>query len=381
MKTTTAPLPYWRLSGFYGFYFASLGILLPYWTLYLKSLTFDAKTIGILMAILAATRIISPSLWGWLADHIGQRMLIVRWASLVTFLIFLGVFVNQSVYWLGLVIFGFSFFWNASLPQVEAITLHYLGDDSHRYGQIRLWGSIGFILSVILLGQAITLYSINVIPWVLGACFFGIFAVSLSIKDSDRPHPHHSDRSLRQVLAQPAVIVLFITAFLSQASHAPYYTFYSIYLETHNYPATTISYLWSIGVVAEISLFVIMHHLSRFFSVGQLLRLSLLLACLRWLLMGLFVDEFAVIYGIQLLHAGTFAIYHAAAMRFLQQHFAGQLQGQGQALYSSVSFGAGGAVGAFGSGYLWAIDPLLAFGVASGLGFIGYLLVLKWIHD
>ncbi|HAO26324.1 MAG TPA: MFS transporter, partial [Methylophaga sp.] len=60
-------LPYWRLSGFYLFYFATLGILVPYWGLYLQWEGFSARQIGELTAILLATRIIAPNVWGWIA--------------------------------------------------------------------------------------------------------------------------------------------------------------------------------------------------------------------------------------------------------------------------------------------------------------------------
>ena len=70
-------LPYWRLSGFYFFYFAFIGAFAPYWSLYLQSLEFNALQIGVLMSLLLITRIFSPSVWGWLADHTGKRVRVV----------------------------------------------------------------------------------------------------------------------------------------------------------------------------------------------------------------------------------------------------------------------------------------------------------------
>ena len=76
-------VPYWRLSAFYLFYFATLGALVPYWGLYLKSLGFSAAEIGELLAILMATKFVAPNVWGWIADHRGRRMAIVRLASVI----------------------------------------------------------------------------------------------------------------------------------------------------------------------------------------------------------------------------------------------------------------------------------------------------------
>ena len=75
-------LPYWRLSGFYFFHFAFIGAFAPYWGLYLKSLSFNAFQIGVLMSLLHVMRIFAPTAWGWLADHTGRRMLIVQLAAI-----------------------------------------------------------------------------------------------------------------------------------------------------------------------------------------------------------------------------------------------------------------------------------------------------------
>ena len=136
-------VPYWRLSGFYFFYFASLGVLIPYWSLYLKSLGYNSLAIGGLVAILPATKLIAPYIWGWLADHTRRSMFIIRVASVLALLSFLLVFISQQLYWLIFVMLLFSFFWNATLPQFEAMTLNHLGNDTHRYSMIRLWGSLG----------------------------------------------------------------------------------------------------------------------------------------------------------------------------------------------------------------------------------------------
>ena len=145
-------MPYWRLSSFYLFYFAALGVLAPYWSLYLKDLNFNAVAIGQLMAIPMATKLIAPYVWGWLGDHLGHRMSIVRLGSLLTAIIFVSVFWLTGFWGLGIAMALFSFFWNAVLPQFEAVTFDYLGDDVSRYTRVRVWGSVGFILSVVLLG-------------------------------------------------------------------------------------------------------------------------------------------------------------------------------------------------------------------------------------
>ena len=150
MPQTAAP--YWRLSAYYFVYFAALGAFLPYWTLYLEYRGFTALEIGQLMAILAGTKIVAPYIWGWVADHSGQRLRLIQFGALFAALCFIGVYYANSLALMSLMMLLFSFFWNAGLPQFEATTLHFLGKDTHRYSHIRLWGSIGFIITVLCFG-------------------------------------------------------------------------------------------------------------------------------------------------------------------------------------------------------------------------------------
>ncbi|MEJ1297592.1 MAG: MFS transporter [Candidatus Sedimenticola sp. (ex Thyasira tokunagai)] len=373
-------MPYWRLSGFYFFYFAALGGLIPYWGLYLKSLGFDAIAIGELMAIPMATKFVAPYVWGWLGDHLGRRMVIVRLGSLLTSLIFIAVFWLQGFWELGLAMVLFSFFWNAVLPQFEAVVLDYLGEGVSRYARIRLWGSIGFIFTVIALGVAVDLQG----PLVILPALFGLYAAiwlsSLLIIDPDvQPHPPEQV-SILEVLKRPAVIAFFVVCFLLQAGHGPYYGFYSIHMEDIGYSKTVIGLLWALGVVAEVIIFLFMHRLLQGHGARKVLLVSLLLTIVRWLLIGHFAHSLEILFLAQLLHAASFGSFHAAAIHLVHHYFTGKHQGRGQALYSSLSFGFGGALGTLVSGFLWDdAGPAVAFTVAAVATFAALLIASRWV--
>jgi PPP family 3-phenylpropionic acid transporter len=378
-------MPYWRLSGFYFFYFALLGALVPYWGLFLRDRGFDAVAIGELMAILMATKIVAPNVWGWLGDHLGHRMRIVRAASLVSILVFLGMFWAEGFWAIALVMALYSFFWNASLPQFEVVTFTYLKDKVARYAQIRVWGSIGFIVTVVVLGALVDWKGPEIVlPSVL-VIFVTIWLSTLLVRDPAPAAIPHDQASLLEVLKKPAIIGFFIAVFLMQASHGPYYAFYSIYMTDHGYSETLIGQFWALGVIAEVGLFVVMHHLLQRFGARRVLIASLLLAAVRWLMIGYLADSLLALLVAQLLHAATFGTFHAAGIHLVHHYFPGRLQGRGQALYSSVSFGAGGAVGSLASGYIWTgVGSGATFAAASVLAVLGALAAWRWIdpsHD
>ena len=147
-----ASVPYWRLSSFYLFYFALLGATAPFLALYFDHLGFSSARIGELVAIPMLMRCVAPNLWGWLGDRSGRRLVIVRFGAVCTLLSFCLIFIDKSYAWLALVMALHAFFWHAVLPQFEVITLSHLREQPARYGQVRLWGSIGFILAVVALG-------------------------------------------------------------------------------------------------------------------------------------------------------------------------------------------------------------------------------------
>ncbi|ADJ27255.1 MFS transporter [Nitrosococcus watsonii] len=380
MQIKTPTPPYWRLSGFYLFYFATLGALLPYWSLYLQSLGFAPQKIGELMALLMATRVLAPNIWSYIADYSGKRMLIVRMASLLAALAFSAVYLNHDYWTLAGIMVVFSFFWNGTLAQVEVTTLTHLGKKTHHYSRIRLWGSVGFILSVALLGAILDRASIDLLPTVILTLMASIWLVSLTVPESNMNLPRKDCRSLWEVLQKPEVLTFFAAAFLMQASHGPYYTFYTLYMEGYGYSRSLIGYLWALGVIAEVGLFLIMHRLLLTLGVRWMLLGSLLLASLRWLLVGLFPTQFSLMVFAQILHAATFGSFHAAAIDWIHHRFTGAHQGRGQALYSSLGFGAGGAFGSFYSGQLWAVEPRSAYLTAAAIGIAAFCLAYPIIN-
>ena len=374
-------MPYWRLSGFYFFYFATLGALVPYWGLYLQSIGFTPVDIGVLMALLMLSRIVAPVIWAWIADHHAQRMRVVRIAALITVIAFSGVFFGTGFWWLAAVMMVFSFFWNASLPLLEVITMNHSGGHAGVYGRVRLWGSLGFIASVLALGPVIDVYG----PWwvlpSLMTLMGGIWLYSQLLPESDVQAPTLHAGRLRDVLRRPEVVAFLLACFLMQASHGPYYTFYSIYLEANGYSKSLIGVLWAFAVVCEIGVFLVMRRLLQYVALRVVLLMSFALATLRWLLIGHYPESLNVLIIAQVLHAATFGSFHASAIQMVYRFFTGRHQHRGQAIYGSASFGLGGAVGSFYSGHTWAtLGPIISFDIAAvlaGLAFVVALFLLR----
>jgi PPP family 3-phenylpropionic acid transporter len=351
-----AALPYWRLSGFYLFYFALLGATAPFLALYFDHLGFSAARIGELIAIPMLMRCVAPNIWGWLGDYTGRRLTIVRFGAICTLGCFSLILFDKSYAWIAMVMALYAFFWHAVLPQFEVITLAHLQGQTSRYSQLRLWGSIGFIVTVVGLGRFLERYSLDVFPQALLLIIVGIVISSAWVPNAQPVASTQrlaGEGFLRQ-LTRPGVLVFYVCVALMQLSHGPYNTFLTLHLDQLGYSRGVIGLLWAEGVVAEVLMFMIMSRILQRFSVRQVLITSFLLASLRWLLLGNLAGDLPVVLFAQLLHAATFGSFHAASIHFVQRSFGSRQQGQGQALYAALS-GVGGAMGALYSGYSWNV--------------------------
>lgn len=368
-----------RLSAWYFFYFGFIGAFSPYFTLYLQSLGLTASAIGTLMSLMLVMRFIAPNLWGWLADRLGRKTGVVRASALLSAAGFLLFFASREFWGVFAAMALMAFFWSAALPLVEALTLGHLAGRPEGYGRIRLWGSVGFIVAVLGTGAWLDWAPLDSLLWVNFGLLAGIVVCAWLLPEAPPASPAPPP-PLRAALLRPEVLALLIACFFMSAAHGPFYVFYSIHLVDHGYGKTAIGALWSLGVVAEIAVFLWMPRLARRWSLRTILLASFLIAVVRFLLIGWGADSVVVLLLAQLMHGATFGAYHAAAVAALNQWFPPQQQGRVQALYGSISFGAGGMLGNLVSGPAWeGIGAGWTYTLGSAFAAIGLALLWRGI--
>ena len=265
------------------------------------------------------------------------------------------------------------------MPLVEATTMSYLGKNTAHYGRIRSWGSIGFIITVVGLGYAFDYVAISWLLWAGLVCEIGILIFSRQIPHTEVLAHHTDHQSIKQILQQPKVLVLFGAAFLMCVAHGPYYTFYSIYLVDHGYSKSAVGGLWALGVICEIGVFFLMPALVRRSGFTRILLISFSAAIARFWLIGWMVDWVVLLLFAQVLHALTFGAYHAASVGLVHEFFKGRHQSKGQALFGSITYGAGGVVGGLASGPVWqTFGATSLFSMSAISASLGLMLML-WL--
>ena len=367
---------HWRLSRFYFFYYFFVGSFVPYWGIYLQSENFSPSSIGILLSLFQISRIVAPNFWGWLADHTGHR---VKWIKLTSFLGligFIGIFWAKGFFWIFLVMLALSLFTSSTLPLAESLTLAHLATTDGHYSRIRLWGSIGFIVASLFLGYLIDLQGINILLWGLLIAQAIIFFLSNTIPETQDIQHKTNDLSIWKIIKTPSVIALLLGCTLMVSAHGVLYNFYSIYLKDHGYSSGTIGWLWAVGVICEILIFMAMPKILRRYSLKAILLMSLFLGVIRFILIGASPDHLYLLFIAQMFHAATFGSFHAASIEVIAYYFKGRNQTRGQAIYNSVAYGIGGTIGGLGGGYLIQyLGGQLGFMIAAISPLIGFVVI------
>ena len=364
-------------------YFAHIGFFNPYLPLWLQELGLSILAISVLVSVQAATRLFAPYGWGWLSDRTGERIQLMRYSACASLLASTGLWWDGGVNWLfGVLLFMF-IHTSAMMPMSEAAMAHLVTQDgvfnARRYGRIRLWGSVGFLVTVMVAGAFFERAGMYHFPaWTVAT----MLAVTLSVfclPDLKEAIPAHALRvNVMPVLRQRAVQWFFASVFLHVLSHIGIYVFFSLYLDSLGYSKTMIGLLWALSVVVEIGWFFTQ---SRWLSRMSLPAWLVLCSVAMVLRMGLTASSSQVLVLLllaQALHALTFATHHTVCIALLSQHFSGRLRGRGQALYTVIGYGFPGVIGGLAGGMLsthygltsvyWASMVISALAVACALG-------------
>jgi PPP family 3-phenylpropionic acid transporter len=232
------------------------------------------------------------------------------------------------------------------------------------------------------IGAMLDVLPIDSLLWTTLLLLCGIFICALVLPEATAEESAPTPSApLGQTLRQPQILALLAANFLMSAAHGPLYVFYSIHLVDHGYAKTLVGGLWSLGVVAEILVFLFMPRLLRRYSLRAILLTSFACAVLRFLMIGWGVESLAILTAAQLLHGATFGACHAATVAALHQWFPGRQQARAQALYGSIAFGAGGMLGGLLGGQTWdSAGAGWTYTIASAFALAGLLLVWRCIH-
>lgn len=349
------PLVRWAFGSFFFLYFAYVGLVSPYASLFFLDRGFSVIEIAILMSMLQITRIVGPFSWGWLSDYLSNRIGIIRFCACLAAIVFSAIYFLQSYIGFFIWMFVLHTILSSLMPLGESATVHALFKDNSfdkRYGRLRLWGSIGFITMVLFAGELFQRKSIELYPFVGTVILLALALITFFLHEPRMERRKMVKGEFWVVLLNPDVRWFLLSGFFMQFAHAALYVFYSLYLANLGYDKLQIGLFWALGVFAEVIFFYYQSKVLSRVDPELVLQASFGIGVIRFALMA-FLPMTSILIIAQVMHAGTFAAHHSAATKLLQRWFTGPLQARGQALMATVSYGFGGTLGGLFAGWIW----------------------------
>ncbi len=358
-------------------YFAAMGVYSLFAPLWFSRLGLSALAIGAIASLQSWTRVFAPYGWAWMADHSNRRQQLLQWAGALSAgsslaLALTGQFGMAAVSLCVAMLFIAN---GAVMPLTEASLAHHLnlgaGGSGGRYGRTRMWGSIGYMASVLLFGFVLKQLGLDAWPWIVFGMWL-LLAVSLWRLPGNpdaRQHEAAAPGALR-ALRRPEVAWFFASVFFIVLAHTSIYAFFSLFAATYGMDESAIGLLWTVGLVVEIAFFWYQGHWFERLSLHGWLLLAAVLAALRFALMAVSAGHMGLLVLTQLTHAVTFAAQHAACVALVTRYFPGRMRGRGQALYSTIGYGASGVIGGVAGGALierWGYPAVFWAAAASAL--------------
>ena len=338
-------------------YFAAIGLFNPYAPLWFQSLGFSTLLIGSIVSMQSWTRVIAPYAWSWAGDHSGRRTELIRLAALGALLAALGLLGVQAAVPVA-VVTALLFLANSGVvPLYEAQLAHLLhtkdGIDPRRYGRVRVWGSVGFIVAVTAFGAMLERFGIGVFPYFVAAMNALLLAAALRLPVThDEAAQGEAAPPVLPLLKRPAVQWFFASVFFTVLAHSSLYAFFSLYLVSLGYGKAAVGALWAVSVAVEILFFWGQGRWFLLFTPHRWLQVAAAVTALRFAATAAGGVWAPVLVLAQATHAITFAAHHAACIALVHRHFPGRLRGRGQALYTTLGYGLSGVLGGVGGGWL-----------------------------
>lgn len=360
-------------------YFAYSGLFLSYAPLWYQSLGYSTLAIGVLASVQSATRVASPYAWGWIADHTGRRERVLRVAVGLSLCCAFGFLIKTDYAWTMGVTAALFVCTAGVIPISEAALAHLVSRggalDAGRYGRVRVWGSVGFILAVSVSGFVLQRVGVDRFPVLLIALLALLFVAALRLPViAEAAHAEVDIGRALAVLKVPVVAWFFAGVFFTVLAHTSLYAFFSLYLDALGYSRTAVGLLWATGIVVEVVWFWFQGGWASRFSMHSWLIVAAVASALRFAAVAAFGSIPTLLVLSQGLHALTFAAQHTACIAVINRHFPGRLRGRGQALYTVLGYGIPGVLGGVAGGALIEAHGFASvFWAASGCGAVAAL--------
>jgi PPP family 3-phenylpropionic acid transporter len=345
-----------RLRPFFFFLFVTYGAFLPFFPTWLEARGVRGIAMSALMALGPAMGVVGPPGFGALSDWLGVRaglLRLVTAAGLVAFVLLAVPSALGHAPGFALLFASMLLFSTARAPavaiadvmSVEAAKEPRADGKAESYGSIRLWGSIGFLVTTVAVGRALDIRALSELPVFLAASSVMTFALALGL---DAPAPARARElgaKLREVLRDRGFLRILVAGFLGFGAHVCYDICFSLHLKQLGLGSDRVGIAWAIGTLAEVGLMAASGRILARIPASTLLVIAYVTGAARWTLIAL-VRDVSVLLAFQPLHAVTFALFWVTSLDQVKARAPREVLATAQGVFNAA-VGGGAVVGMF----------------------------------
>lgn len=364
------------LSGYYFFLFFAVGVLSPLLALYLDTIGLDGDQIGMAMAIGPLVLLVAQPLWGLLADRYHRSRLILLLASAMTALVAVGFLFLEGFLWIAVIVGLMSFFQASLVPLADNLTMQVAERRRWHYGSVRLWGAVGFALSIGLGGWLTELTTDKVIFFLFIGAMLLTALCSLGMpRDSSRRRTRIG-KGLLALLKKPAFLTFLLVNMLVFGSMNAHNIYFGLYYKEMGGTVAGVGLAFLLFTLSEIPFFLAADWCIRRFRVEPVLMFAVAISVMRWLLYAAAPHRYWVL-SLFVLQGISVGLYLPGALKWVKSLAPKEVQTTAVALSAMVGNGIGTTALNFLGG--WVMERFSIFATYGALAAAcGMATVVLW---
>ncbi|MCD6289831.1 MAG: MFS transporter [Anaerolineae bacterium] len=356
--------------------FAAVGVIFPYLNVYYRSIGLSGTQIGLIGSLSPLVAMIAAPLWGMVSDRLGLVRLLLVVASAGSMMAVFGLSCVQAFLWLLLLTVAYSFFSNPIMPLLDSTTLMLLGECRERYGQQRLWGSIGFVITSWAFGRVLERAGLR---WLFPGYIVlmaGVMIAALWLPDRRTRLSSPLRKGVARLVRQRVWLLFSASLIVLGIANSGMHSFLNIYIKESGGSEGLIGIVWGVSALTEVPVMFLAAPLIARIGTRRTLAIAYALYGVRWLLYGIMPrPQWAV--PISLLHGVTFGALWVAGVGYADALAPDELKATAQGMFSATFFSVSGVIGTLVGGILFDwIGPAAMFQVYAVLAIIA--LALFW---
>lgn len=352
--------------------FAAVAFYLPYFNLYLEDVGLSGTEIGLVKSLSPLVSIFAAPLWGLLSDalHLRRRLLFITIGGTLPVMLLL----SRATHLAGLTALNtlYAFLAAPAMPLLTSITLEMLGRNRVGYGQLRLWGAVGWGVMAPLAGWMVR-------SWGLQWVFYGyvilmgssLFLVT-RVPDVEAPVGEGLGRSLRMLFGRRDLLLFMISVLVVGVGNAVMSNFLVLFLVRLGGSETLYGLSLTVTTMSEIPVYFYSAPLLRRLGTRTMVLFSFAVYVLQILLCAQLSNPLWIL-PLQLLGGVAFGGLWSAGVAYVAEQTPPGLEATAQSVFGMVFMSLASSVGATVGGVLYdSVGPVTMFRLAGLVALLGW---------